>query len=131
MPSASGVSETAACPPSPTAVILQVYHLPPLLPPPCSNSSFLFTKCQPLYASCTVLLNFLRCCNVRLKVVSLFFGFFLMHYLCEKYYKNSLGAQTVKNLPAVQQTWVQSLGQDDPLEKEKATHFSILTWEIP
>ena len=59
------------------------------------------------------------------------FWFFLMHYLCEKYYKNSLGAQTVKNLPAVQQTWVQSLGQDDPLEKEKATHFSILTWEIP
>ena len=52
-------------------------------------------------------------------------------YLCEKYYKNSLVAQTVKNLPAMQETRVQSLGQDDPLEKEKATHSSILAWEIP
>ena len=40
-------------------------------------------------------------------------------------------AQTVKNLPAIQETWVQSLGQEDPLEKEVATHSSILTWEIP
>ena len=37
----------------------------------------------------------------------------------------------VKNLPAMQKTWVQSLGQEDPLEKEMATHFSILAWEIP
>ena len=37
----------------------------------------------------------------------------------------------VKNLPAMQKTWVQSLGQKDPLEKEMATHFSILAWEIP
>ena len=35
----------------------------------------------------------------------------------------SLVAQTVKNLPAMQETWVQSLGQEDPLEKEMATHF--------
>ena len=40
-------------------------------------------------------------------------------------------AQTVKNLPAVQDTWVQSLGQQDPLEEEMATHFSILAWRIP
>ena len=40
-------------------------------------------------------------------------------------------AQTVKNLPAIQETWVQSLGQEDPLEKEVATHSSILAWEIP
>ena len=43
-------------------------------------------------------------------------------------------AQWVKNLPAMQETqetWVQSLGQEDPLEKEMATHFSILAWEIP
>ena len=40
-------------------------------------------------------------------------------------------AQTVKNLPAVQETWVQSLGPEDPLEKERATHSSILAWEIP
>ena len=37
----------------------------------------------------------------------------------------------VKNLPAVQETWVQSLGREDPLEKGMATHSSILTWEIP
>ena len=34
-------------------------------------------------------------------------------------------------MPAIQETWVQSLGQEDPLEKEMATHFSILAWEIP
>ena len=37
----------------------------------------------------------------------------------------------VKNLPAMQETWAQSLGQEDPLEKETATHSSILAWEIP
>ena len=37
----------------------------------------------------------------------------------------------VKNLPAVQKMWIQSLGREDPLEKEIATHFSILAWEIP
>ena len=40
-------------------------------------------------------------------------------------------AQSVKNLPAVQQMWVQFLGQEDPLEKEMATHSSILAWRIP
>ena len=39
--------------------------------------------------------------------------------------------QMVKNLPAVQETWVQSLGREDPLEKDMATHFSILAWRIP
>ena len=39
-------------------------------------------------------------------------------------------AQSVKNLPAVQETWVQSLGWEDPLEKEMATHSSILAWKI-
>ena len=37
----------------------------------------------------------------------------------------------VKNLPAMQETWVQSLGQEDPLKKEMATHSGILTWKIP
>ena len=39
-----------------------------------------------------------------------------------------LGAQNVKNLPGVQETWVQSLGREDPLEKETATHSSVLAW---
>ena len=40
-------------------------------------------------------------------------------------------AQMVKNLPAMRELWVQSLGQEDSLEKEMATHFSILAWRIP
>ena len=40
-------------------------------------------------------------------------------------------AQMVKNLPAIQETWVSSLGQEDPLQKEMATHSSILAWRIP
>ena len=40
-------------------------------------------------------------------------------------------AQAVKNLPAMQETRVQSLGREDPLEKEMATHSSILAWRIP
>ena len=40
-------------------------------------------------------------------------------------------AQTVKRLPTMQETWVQSLGWEDPLEKEMATHSSILAWKIP
>ena len=43
----------------------------------------------------------------------------------------SLVAQLVKNLPAVQETWVRSLGWEDPLEKGKATQSSILVWRIP
>ena len=43
----------------------------------------------------------------------------------------SLVAQTVKNLPAMQETHVQSLGQKDSLEKGMATHSSILAWRIP
>ena len=43
----------------------------------------------------------------------------------------SLVAQTVKNLPTIQETWVPSLGREDPLEKGMATHSSILAWKIP
>ena len=43
----------------------------------------------------------------------------------------SLVAQTLKNPPAVQKTWVQSLGWEDPLEKGMAVHSSVLAWGIP
>ena len=43
----------------------------------------------------------------------------------------SLVAQLVKNPPAVWETWVQTLGWDDPLEKGKAIHSSILAWRVP
>ena len=59
-------------------------------------------------------------------------------YVCKQYAtpRNSeswasLMAQMVKNLPSMQQTQVRSLGQEDPLEKEMATHSSILAWRIP
>ena len=43
----------------------------------------------------------------------------------------SLVAQLVKNLPAMWETWIRPLGQEDPLEQGTATHFSILAWRIP
>ena len=43
----------------------------------------------------------------------------------------SLVAQTVKRLPATWETWVRSLSQEDPLEREIATHSSMLAWKIP
>ena len=45
--------------------------------------------------------------------------------------KITLVAQLVKNLPAMRETWVQSLGWEDPLEKGTVTHSSILAWRIP
>ena len=48
-----------------------------------------------------------------------------------QWYWASLVAQTVKSMPAMQETWVLSLGQEDPLEKGMATHSSILAWRIP
>ena len=45
--------------------------------------------------------------------------------------KASLVAQMVERLPAMQETWVRSLGQEDSLEKEIATHSSTLAWKIP
>ena len=56
----------------------------------------------------------------------------LCSYICQAVHTSFLGAslvvQMVKNLPAMQETWVQPLGREDPLEKEMATHSSILAW---
>ena len=46
-------------------------------------------------------------------------------------YRASLVVQRLKRLPAMWESWVRSLGQEDPLEKETATHSSILAWRIP
>ena len=51
--------------------------------------------------------------------------------ICGKVCETSLVVQMVKRLPAMQETWVQSLGWEDPLEKEMAAHSSILAWKIP
>ena len=57
--------------------------------------------------------------------------FNLFFKVCFFFKGASLGAQLVKNPPAMWKTWVRSLGWEDPLEKEKATHSSILAWRIP
>ena len=49
----------------------------------------------------------------------------------QRHSRASLVAQVVKNPPVMQETWVQSLDEEDPLEKEMATHSSILAWRIP
>ena len=49
----------------------------------------------------------------------------------QSYTRASLVSHTVKNLPTTRETWVQSLGGEDPLEKEMATHSSILAWRVP
>ena len=61
---------------------------------------------------------------------SLFYIYNILN-LFTKYQGASLVAQSVKNLPAMQETQVQFLGQEDPLEKEMETHSSILDWRIP
>ena len=48
-----------------------------------------------------------------------------------RYCNTSLVAQLVKNLPAMRETWVRSLGREDPLEEGMAIHSSILAWRIP
>ena len=53
----------------------------------------------------------------------------MMHHIAS--YRASLVVQTVKNLPTMQQSQIQSLGQEDPWEKGMATHCSILAWKIP
>ena len=52
----------------------------------------------------------------------IFFVYYIVHILV---------AQMVKNMPAMQETWVQFLGPEDPLEKGMATHSGILAWRIP
>ena len=55
----------------------------------------------------------------------------LKSYLLYPLNRTSLVAQTVKRLSTMWETWVQFLGQEDPLEKEMAIHSSILAWRIP
>ena len=55
----------------------------------------------------------------------------LLYYKVHVYYLTSQVVQTVKSLPTMRAIWVQSLGQEDPLEKEMAAHSSTLAWKIP
>ena len=55
----------------------------------------------------------------------------IKYFAFPRFIKASLVAQMVKHLPAVWESWVRSLGREDPLEKEMATHSSTLAWKIP
>ena len=57
-------------------------------------------------------------------------SFQFIHFIVTFEQGASLVAQSVGNLPAGEETWVRSLGWEDPLKMEMATHFSILTWKI-
>ena len=93
----------------PLLTILQLYHLPPPHPTPVSNSSCLFTRCQPLYASsCTVLLYFSRYCTVRLKMFIFCVCLFFMYYLCKSII-NLLEYSTVLQYIANCVSWVPRL----------------------
>ena len=60
-----------------------------------------------------------------------FHAFQVLQTLLTSNHWTSLVAQRLKRLPGIQETWVQSLGREDPLEKEMATHSSTLAWRIP
>ena len=57
--------------------------------------------------------------------------FLINSFIAFFFFFTFLVTQRVKCLPAIQETWVRSLGQEDPLEKELATHSSTLAWRIP
>ena len=63
-------------------------------------------------------------------MIQAYYIYCALYYYCARYWA-SLVAQLVKNSPTMWETWVQSLGREDPLEKGKATHSSILAWRIP
>ena len=84
------------------------------------KTSYLYSLAQPLVSYTVVMTN-------KLSYLSVFLVF-----MCLPNYEGaSLVAQSVKSLPAVQETRVRFLGREDPLEKEMATHSSILAWKIP
>ena len=56
---------------------------------------------------------------------------YFFEIVCKGFWGASLVGQAVKFLPAMRETWVQSLDWEDPLKKEMATHSSILAWKIP
>ena len=58
-------------------------------------------------------------------------GFYICPFMICHFYQTSLVAQMVKHLSTMQETWVQSLGWEDPLEKEMATHSRTIAWKIP
>ena len=76
---------------------------------------------QVIFTTCSQNKSYWDCCGTHKRI----------HIPCKMLrYMTSLVAQTVKNPPAMQETWVQSLGWEDPLEEGMATYSSILAWTI-
>ena len=69
--------------------------------------------------------------NIRSVCVCVTFWWFLQYFKPSTGIRASLVVQRLKCLPAMRETWVRSLGPEDPLEKEMATHSSILAWRTP
>ena len=78
------------------------------------------------------LLKIMHCFNLSLVFLCIcYFLWCLWLHFFLPFGRGALVAQLVKNLPAMRETWVQSLGWEDPLEKGKAPHFSVLAWRSP
>ena len=83
------------------------------------------TECKFIFHTCNIWI----CISIGTLYICVCVYIYIYIYFF--FYRASLVAQLVQNLPAVLETWVQSLGQEDPLEKWMATHSSILAWRIP
>ena len=91
-------------------------------------------KCMHIYLVCVCIYMYAHVCTYILIYIyihthSVKIRKFLNRESCLS--RNISLAQLVKNLPAMWETWIQCLGWENPLEKGKATHSSILTWRIP
>ena len=114
---------------------------PVLLPVFWLNSkSLFFTLSLNVFLSCQLVQGniFTKISNSEVQgpflLLKTNFSQLLAHLFLRDYfvsYGASLVAQTIKNLSAMKETWVRSLGQEDPLQKGMATHSSILAWRIP
>ena len=92
----------------------------------CMSVSAILPICPPLPIPPCPMSILYSCISIPALQISSSLPFFL-----DATYMASLVAQLVKNPPAVWETWVRSLSWEDPLEKGKATHSSILAWRIP
>ena len=90
---------------------------------PHSHQHLLFLAFMIIAMNCYLVVN-LICISLMIIAVKHFFIYLLAMWA-------SFVAQLVKNLPAMRENWVRSLGWEDPLEKRKAIHSSILAWRIP
>ena len=100
-------------------------------------------KCIMLLSMLAIFFYIIPCLGILIHLIHVYWAYIVRCWRCKKMNKSfcrqgiyslvgaSLVAQLVKNLLAMQETWIWSLSQEDPLEKEMATHSSILAWGIP